>query len=258
FRTGIDDFAHELVSENVAGFHCGNEAIVQMQVRPADGGRSDLHNCVPGIQNLRIGYLLDLYVFLAHPTQRFHFALLSFALTLSCRQSALGIRGSARDRSLAESRPLNAHCPALSGSLALVGLLPEEQFHNLGFGFTWSVALAADGRDLSRFHQHLEMAQVLAHLLFRRLADEHGRPGMQQAGMHFVTQRKRDLSSAIETDFPKFNPAAKFIITVAGRDGAPAQRPVRNVFGDFAGPLQSSRSGMWTLPARAAIAELRD
>src|SRR5919199_2391743 len=56
----LDDLAHELVAEDVPLPHRRDVAVVEMQVRPADGGRADLHDRVAVVEDLRVGDVLDL------------------------------------------------------------------------------------------------------------------------------------------------------------------------------------------------------
>src|SRR5688572_20400967 len=56
---GLDDFTHEFVTQDVTGFHCGDEAVIQMQIGAADGSRCDSNDRVFLIQYLGIWHLLD-------------------------------------------------------------------------------------------------------------------------------------------------------------------------------------------------------
>src|SRR5262245_11972271 len=53
----LDDFAHELVAENVALLHRRDVAIVEVQVRTTDGRSSDADNRIARIEYLGIGHV---------------------------------------------------------------------------------------------------------------------------------------------------------------------------------------------------------
>src|SRR5262249_54444413 len=55
----LDDFAHELVAEDVARLHGRDVAVVQMEVGTGHGGRPDPYDRVARVQDLRIGNSLD-------------------------------------------------------------------------------------------------------------------------------------------------------------------------------------------------------
>jgi hypothetical protein len=76
-RTDLDDLAHELVAEDVAFLHGGNEAVVEVEVGAADGGGGDAHDGVAGIENFGVGHVLDLDIACAHPAGGFHGGFLS-------------------------------------------------------------------------------------------------------------------------------------------------------------------------------------
>ncbi len=66
------DDAHELVAEDVAGLHGGDEAGVEVEVAAADGSAGDLDDGVVRVDELRIRYLVDFDGLGAHPTDCFH------------------------------------------------------------------------------------------------------------------------------------------------------------------------------------------
>jgi hypothetical protein len=68
----LDDLAHELVAENVAGLQSRDEAVEQVQIRSADRRRRDADDRVTGIQDLRIRHALDSDVVRAVPYNGFH------------------------------------------------------------------------------------------------------------------------------------------------------------------------------------------
>jgi hypothetical protein len=57
---GLDDLAHELVAEDVAALHRRHVAVVEVQVRAADGCGRDPHDHVLAHENLGVGNVLDL------------------------------------------------------------------------------------------------------------------------------------------------------------------------------------------------------
>src|SRR5258708_20828936 len=68
----IDHLAHELVAEDVALHHPGNEAAVEIQVRAADPGRGDAPDSVARIKDLPLRHGLDAYVELVVPAACVH------------------------------------------------------------------------------------------------------------------------------------------------------------------------------------------
>src|SRR4051794_17030233 len=70
--TDLHNFAHELMAKDIAFLHGRHIAIVEMQVRSANGGGCDFHNAIARIQNARIVDLLHLNGFFPHPTRGFH------------------------------------------------------------------------------------------------------------------------------------------------------------------------------------------
>ena len=68
----LDDLAHELVAEHVALAHRRDEAVVEVQVRPADRGGRDPHDRVARVQDVRVGHLVYLDVMLVVPAVRSH------------------------------------------------------------------------------------------------------------------------------------------------------------------------------------------
>ena len=45
-RTGFDHFAHKFMAKDIARLHGGDIAVIEMQVRPADGRRRDFDDRV--------------------------------------------------------------------------------------------------------------------------------------------------------------------------------------------------------------------
>src|SRR5690606_9946253 len=72
----LHNFAHELMTEHIALFHGGHEAVVQVQVRATDRRRRDAHDGVARVQDLRLWHLLYTNAPLTHPTVRLHDSLL--------------------------------------------------------------------------------------------------------------------------------------------------------------------------------------
>ncbi len=72
FLPDLHHLAHELVPQDVARLHRRDEAIEEMEIGAADGGRGDFDDGVARIQDLRIGYALDAHVVRCMPYQRFH------------------------------------------------------------------------------------------------------------------------------------------------------------------------------------------
>ncbi len=71
-RPRLDDPAHELVAEDVAGQHAGNDAVVEVEVGAADRRRGDLDDGVARVHDLGIGYGVDADVVLAVPGECAH------------------------------------------------------------------------------------------------------------------------------------------------------------------------------------------
>jgi hypothetical protein len=69
---GLDDLAHELVAQDVALHHRGDEAVIEVQVRTADGGRGDLDDRIAGIDDLGVGHGVHADVVFAVPGQGAH------------------------------------------------------------------------------------------------------------------------------------------------------------------------------------------
>src|SRR5690606_26321653 len=51
----LDHLAHGLVADDVARHHAGNDPVVEMEVRAADGGRSDPDDRIARVDDLGIG-----------------------------------------------------------------------------------------------------------------------------------------------------------------------------------------------------------
>jgi hypothetical protein len=71
-RAGLDDLAHEFMSEDVAAHHGRYVAVVEMEIGAADRGERHLHDGVVRIEDLRIGRIDDAHFALAPPADRFH------------------------------------------------------------------------------------------------------------------------------------------------------------------------------------------
>ncbi len=64
--------AHEFVAQDIALLHAWDKAVIEMQVGSANSGGRDSDDCIPLIQNLRVGYVLYLNVLFPHPTVSLH------------------------------------------------------------------------------------------------------------------------------------------------------------------------------------------
>ena len=73
----LDHFTHEFVAEHVAGLHGGHQAVIEMQVGPANGGGGDFENGVAGVLDPWVGDGIHAHVVGTVPGQSFHSA--SFA-----------------------------------------------------------------------------------------------------------------------------------------------------------------------------------
>src|SRR5690606_31353210 len=73
-RTDLDDFAHELMTQDVSAQHAWYVAIVEVHIRTADRGASHFHDGVARVQDARLGDVLDADLADALPTHRFHSA----------------------------------------------------------------------------------------------------------------------------------------------------------------------------------------
>ena len=71
-RPDLDHFAHEFVAHDVAGFHAGHQAIVEMDVGAADRGARHPDDGIPRRLDLRIGDVVAADVGPAVPAQRAH------------------------------------------------------------------------------------------------------------------------------------------------------------------------------------------
>ncbi len=88
-RADLYHLPHELVPEHVALLHGGDEAVVEVQVGAADGGRRHADDRVALVQDPRIGDLDDVDLLLAEPAVRFHWGgLLVRSITPSPRRPA--------------------------------------------------------------------------------------------------------------------------------------------------------------------------
>jgi hypothetical protein len=72
----LDDFAHGLVAQDVAGKHGGNEVVKQVQIRAADRAARDFDDDVAPVFDFRIGDSVAADIFLPMPNQRSHSLLL--------------------------------------------------------------------------------------------------------------------------------------------------------------------------------------
>ena len=72
FRPDLDHLTHELVAEDVAAHHAGDEAVEEVQVRAADRAGGHLHDGIARVLDARIGNVVAADVLLAVPAERFH------------------------------------------------------------------------------------------------------------------------------------------------------------------------------------------
>src|SRR4051794_6544731 len=63
----LNDFAHELVAQDVALLHPDHEMIVQMEIAPADGAARYFDDGVARMLNFRIRYILHPQILFAIP-----------------------------------------------------------------------------------------------------------------------------------------------------------------------------------------------
>src|SRR6185437_9367032 len=68
----LDDFAHELMPDDVSREHPRNVTVVDMEIRAADRRRGDAHDGVARIEDLRVRNVLDPQLLSAVPDIRFH------------------------------------------------------------------------------------------------------------------------------------------------------------------------------------------
>ncbi len=68
----LDHLAHRLMAEHVAPLHARHHAIIEMQVRTADGAGGHLDDGIAAMLDLGVGHMLAAHVALAMPGQRFH------------------------------------------------------------------------------------------------------------------------------------------------------------------------------------------
>jgi hypothetical protein len=71
-RTDLDDLAHRLMTEHIAAFHLGHDAIEQMQVRSVDPACGHFYNGIARMLDRRIRHAFAPDVAFAMPRQRFH------------------------------------------------------------------------------------------------------------------------------------------------------------------------------------------
>jgi hypothetical protein len=77
------------MTKDISLLHGGNEAIVEMQVGAADGRQSDPDNGIAWVEDLRIGYLLDVDLPRATPAKGLHRILLIAMFSHDPQGSAL-------------------------------------------------------------------------------------------------------------------------------------------------------------------------
>ena len=111
----LDDLAHELVPEDVALLHRRDVAVVEMQIRPADRRRGDLHDRVTVVEDLGVGDVLDLDRVAARPDGRPHRApTVSSSLSDSgCAGRCLSFASAASPSGVASERatsPVSTRC----------------------------------------------------------------------------------------------------------------------------------------------------
>jgi len=68
----LEHLAYRLVADHVAALHCGDDAVVEMQIRAADRACRDLDDRVARLLDLRIGHAFAPHVMLAMPSDCFH------------------------------------------------------------------------------------------------------------------------------------------------------------------------------------------
>src|SRR3954454_2438470 len=68
----LDNLAHEFMAQDVTLFHRRDEAVIQVQVGPADRRGGDPDDRVVRVQDLGIGHLLYPDIVLAHPASGSH------------------------------------------------------------------------------------------------------------------------------------------------------------------------------------------
>src|SRR3954447_25857101 len=70
--TDLDDLTHHLVAHDVAGQHCRDEIVEEVQIRTADRAARHLDDRIPGMLDLGIGDRIAPNVFLAVPNESLH------------------------------------------------------------------------------------------------------------------------------------------------------------------------------------------
>ena len=63
---------HELVAQDVAGFHRGDASAIEMQVRSANAGGRDANDRIAGIDQLGVGNAFDANILCSAPTDSLH------------------------------------------------------------------------------------------------------------------------------------------------------------------------------------------
>src|SRR5690606_14642789 len=71
-RADLDDLAHELVADDVAGAHPGDEPVVEMEVRATDRRRRDADDRVLWVEDRRIRHAVDADVARSVPDDGLH------------------------------------------------------------------------------------------------------------------------------------------------------------------------------------------
>jgi len=156
FGTDLDDFTHGLVTEDVALFHRGHDAIEQMQVRAADGAGGDLDDGVSAVLDLRVRHRVASNVVLPVPSQGSHpkspcrkicrdkFRREDRFLWFEERQLKTGVRGSiaAEETNMPASRPF----AIVTGASTGIGLELARRCANEGY----DLLIAADEPEIEQ------------------------------------------------------------------------------------------------------------
>src|SRR5687768_5422883 len=71
-RTDLNHLTHELMTEDIAGFHSRDESVVEMKIRAAYRRRRDFYYCVSRVKYLRVGNTLDPHIVFSKPAKCFH------------------------------------------------------------------------------------------------------------------------------------------------------------------------------------------
>jgi len=115
-RPDLDDLAHELVPDDVALLHRGDEPVVEVQVGAADRRRRDLDDRVAAVQDLRIRHLLHPDGALALPAVRPHRGpprgATAATSSASARRAGRSSRSGQSFESASSARVASGACPA--------------------------------------------------------------------------------------------------------------------------------------------------